>query len=488
MANGDITRINPPGTMTPAQMAENPVVMERLINKVKNNQRLTAQESRILKAGMEARSAKMRAKTADIRNPKQAPPRGAVVEGGGATRPVDPPRQGQVRVSGGELGRMELKAPESLYMEGRQPPSGPRAVVQGGNSPSTPGRPVPRPPGQITIESPRPPGQIQVDGRNIRSPRMRAIRDAARLSHYGKLNGRAVPNIGQWARKGIDQSAIRNMAKAGGKRIGATTLLGPLAMGLNTYMLTDMLGKAGVIPDWLGGGALRRGAQRKRDAAETTARMEFFHDYYRENFPDMSDSEINLLVDNTEREHRDMKNELNTGADYTQFVPDPAQVSKALSEYNELTTLGISQDIQPTTNFFSFMDEPTEAMGAMGAMGARGLLSAQSFSGQDRWAEDSAVEAAFYMSPEGSTVKPGSYMPAPDGGSSVTMISPDGMESTIMFPADGSSPQMDAAFEASDDAMLEDNFVEPSFDPFVPTEGEQDVLPGQSRVENPVSY
>ena len=112
MANGDITRINPPGTMTPAQMAENPAVMERLINKVKAGQRLTAKESQILRAGMEARSAKMRAKTADIRNPKQAPPRGAVVEGGGATRPVDPPRQGQVRVPGGELGRMELKAPE----------------------------------------------------------------------------------------------------------------------------------------------------------------------------------------------------------------------------------------------------------------------------------------------------------------------------------------------------------------------------------------
>jgi hypothetical protein len=314
---------------------------------------------------------------------------------------------------------------------------------------------------------------------------MRAIRDAARLSHYGKLNGRAVPNIGQWARKGFDQSAIRNMAKAGGKRLGATTLLGPLSMGLNTYMLTGMLGEAGVIPDWLGGGAMRRGAQRKRDAAETTARMEFFHDYYRENFPDMSDSEINLLVDHTEREHRNMKNELNTGADYTQFVPDPAQVSKALSEYNELTTLGISQNIQRRPNW---MDGSPEAMGAMGAHLGLEQLSAQSFSGQDRWAEDSAVEAAFYMSPEGSTVKPGSYVPAPDGGSSVTMISPDGMESTIMFPADGGSPQMDAAFEASDDAMLEDNFVEPSFDPFVPTESEQDVLPGQSRVANPLSY
>jgi hypothetical protein len=213
--------------------------------------------------------------------------------------------------------------------------------------------------------------------------------------------------------------------------------------------------------------------------------MEFFHDYYRENFPDMSDSEINLLVDHTEREHRNMKNELNTGADYTQFVPDPAQVSKALSEYNELTTLGISQDIQLRPNW---MDGSPEAMGAMGAHLGLEQLSAQSFSGQDRWAEDSAVEAAFYMSPEGSTVKPGSYMPAPDGGSSVTMVSPDGMESTIMFPADGGSPQMDAAFEASDDAMLEDNFVEPSFDPFVPTESEQDVLPGQSRVANPLSY
>ena len=161
---------------------------------------------------------------------------------------------------------------------------------------------------------------------------------------------------------------------------------------------------------------MRRQAQRKRNAAETTARMEFFHDYYRENFPDMSDSEINLLVDNTEREHRDMKNELNTGADYTQFVPDPAQVSKVLGEYNELTTLGISQDIQLRPNLMERMPDP---------------------------------------------------------------------DLSILFRE---SPGADLGFEASDDAMLEDNFVEPSFDPFVPTEGEQDVLPGQSRVENPVSY